>query len=195
MIKGNIDKRYGKMMFTAMKDCGRTRRIMMDAMQVSSKTIYNWENGYSYPNVKQMSEWFDILGADMNLYYNIFFCSDRMQGSSSMSDNEIRRKLHEQIDSYTKRRRALLHFILCGKHGADIDSLINLTVCYLQTQWKDRIVQAALTLSNYRLNRERKEYPIEPNTDLLHATIQTCSESYISGQDGYNIKGSKKKGE
>lgn len=189
-MMGEIDKRYGKMMFTAMRDTGHKKRYMQDAMNVSGKTIYNWENGYSYPTIKQLAEWFDIIGADLIVYWNYYFNAD--QTESDADDKKIKRQLHDTIDQYTPRRRALLHFILCGKHGADMDGLINLTVCYLQTQWKDRIVQAAMILSNYRLNRELKKHPISPNCDLISKSIQSCSESYIAGKEGYRIKQSEK---
>lgn len=178
------DNRYGEMMIKAMNDAGKSRSYMARQMGVAPKTVYNWEVANYYPTVKQMDEWFDILHMDQQAYKNEVFRIDE----KGNDNKQITKDLHNAIDSYTPRRRSLLHFILCGKHGADIDTILNLFVAYLQTLWKDRIVQSALALSNYRLNKEKKNYDVVPNCDLISKSILACSESYINGQEGYKIK-------
>jgi transcriptional regulator with XRE-family HTH domain len=180
-----MDKRYGKMMQFAREETGRSRNFMADSLDVTTKTIWSWENGYSYPNAKQLFDWFKVLGSDIQIYMNCYFTTDGKHEVSN--DKEITKELHKMIDSYKPRRRELLHYILCGKHGADMDALMNLEVAYLQTTWKDRIVQSAMILSNYRMNKERRQQKVEPNTDLISESIKSCAESYINDRAGYSI--------
>lgn len=179
-----MDKKIAKMLIASREDVGKTRQYMIDSMQISSKTLWNWENSLSYPNAKQLFEWFDILNVDIQQYINHYYSNDECY---AMDDKQIKKDLHREIDYSTSRRRKLLHFILCSKHSGDMDGFLNLMVAYLQTQWKDRIAQSALIMTNYRLNREKKVHPVTPNVNLVDKSIKSCSESYMQGKEGYKL--------
>ena len=177
-------EKIAKMLIASREDVGKSRKFMCDTMNITTKTLWNWENGYSYPTALQLFEWFDILNVDINLYINHYYTNDEYIATG---DKEIKKELHKEIDNATPRRRQLLHYILCQQHSGDMDGFLNVMVAYLQTQWKDRIAQSALIMTNYRLNKENKKCTVEPNVTLVDRSIKKCSESYMQGTDGYRL--------
>lgn len=179
--------KYGAIMMQAREDSGYSRDYVAEKLDVTYKTVWSWENNASEPQISQFFEYFKVIGINVKSYINKFMNYDDIK-NDEQSEKKITDELHKEIESYTKRRKSLLHFILIGQHGADIDAELNKEVAHLQTKLQGRVTNTVLELSNYRLNKTGKQYPIYPNTELVHNASIEAAKAIIEGRDGYIIE-------
>ncbi len=79
--------------------------------------------------------------------------------------------------------------MLDADHGTDVDAFLNLCICYLFTDLKDKITQAALIKTNYDLSHNWSEGKgIQPDGELVRKAILSASEAYRKGLKKYNLK-------
>lgn len=178
---------YGEMMKEARESANVSREYIADKMNTTYKTVWNWENGFIEPRIGQFFDFFTVCGVNVMTYLNHYMNNDDMDGYEDMSEKQVTSELHAEIDTYTYRRKCLLHFILKGKHGANLDAQLNKEVAHLQSGMQARIIDNVLELSNYRLSKSNKQFPIIPNTKLMHIASLEASKAYIEGKEAYTI--------
>lgn len=180
--------KYGGIMLQARTDSGKSRDYVAEKMGITYKTVWSWENSISEPQISQFFEFFNVIGINVKSYINKCLNYDDIRDYTSADEAQITADLHKEIDSYTYRRKSLLHFILLGSHGADMDAELNKEVAHLQTDWHGRVTNTVLELSNYRLGKSKKEFPVYPNTELVHNASIQASKCIIEGRDGYIVE-------
>lgn len=83
----------------------------------------------------------------------------------------------------------MLYNIIYADHGTDVEAFLNLCICYLFTDLKDKISQAALIKTNYELSHNWSEGKgIQPDSELIKKAIISASQAYRKGLKKYNIK-------
>lgn len=60
-MKMETDKRSASIFSLSREMAGLSQEYIALEMEVSRKTVWSWENGFSYPSMKQLFEWFKIL--------------------------------------------------------------------------------------------------------------------------------------
>lgn len=179
-------KKVWEMMIQAREISGVSRQQVADRMNVSYKTVWNWENRKYEISAGQLFDYFEAIGIDIKSSINSHFNNDNIVGYD-LSEKQIKDELCTEIRSYTIRMASMLHFILKGKHGANIEALLNSILTHLMTNLSGRCMNVVLQLTNYRLHKSDKDFGIKPNTRLVHEASIKASKSIIEGKNGYVI--------
>lgn len=187
-----MDKeRFAHMLWKSRTDVGMSQEYMAEQVGVSKKTIWNWENGVSVPDLYQGIQWFNALNTNpMKYYYGYVF--EELDGiDCTITDNEVDIALEKVLSVLTATEKRRLLFLLYGQHGSSPDAILNLVNAYLQCPIKDRIIQAATTLTTYRLEESMNAIVcpnnIKPNVETLDKAIVACANSVMNGGDGYSL--------
>ena len=70
MSNYELDNHIADVLKKSRNDAGKTQEYLSEQLEVSRKTIENWENGSVSPSIKQFTKWFRVLGLDMVRYMN-----------------------------------------------------------------------------------------------------------------------------
>lgn len=177
--------RLAYMFRSAREDAGKSQDYMAKALNVSKKTVQNWESGYSSPSQLHGFQWFYALGVSPFPYYlKLFYPSDY-----GMDDEGIEKELINVIHDMPPRAKANLLYILKGKHGSVPASVLDMVVAHLHVPLKDRLIVASTILNNYRLEEARKKLINEgeamPDIDRLSRAIVNATEAVILNNKEY----------
>lgn len=188
------DKRSADIFRRGRELAGMSKEDVALEIGVSRKTIWSWENGFSYPTMKQLFEWFKSLQLNPYPYlYSYYqdvdippYCEDVTQ---SLAISDKRRCVRDFVSYSDERTIDMLYNIIYAEHGTDVDAFLNLCICYLFTDLKDKITQAALIKTNYELSHNKNEGKgIQPDGELVRKAILSASEAYQNGLKKYNLK-------
>ena len=188
------DKRSANIFSLSREMSGLSQEYIALEMEVSRKTIWSWENGFSYPNMKQLFEWFKILNENPYPYlYSYFADIDIPKGcddvTQSMDISDKKRCLRDFVTYAGDRTVDMLYNIIYAEHGTNVEAFLNLCICYLFTDLKDKISQAALIKTNYELSHNWSEGKgIQPDSELVKKAIISASKAYRKGLKKYNLK-------
>lgn len=161
---------------------------------VSRKTVWSWENGFSYPNFKQLFDWFKTLQINPFPYLYAYYADiDVPQNCENIAQalpiSGKRRCVMDFVSYADNRLIEMLYEILYGDHGSDVNAFLNLCLEYLQCDPKDKITQAALIKTNHDLSKNKNNnIGIQPDAELVRKAIISASEAYMKGLKKYNIK-------
>lgn len=188
------DKRSADIFRRGRELAGMSKEDVALELGISRKTLWSWENGYSYPTMKQMFDWFKALQLNPYPYLYSYYqdrdipveCQDVTQ---SLKISDKRRCLRDFVSYADERTIDLMYNMIYAEHGTDVDAFLNLCICYLFTDLKDKITQAALIKTNYDLSHNgNNETGIQPDGELVRQAIISASEAYKKGLKKYNLK-------
>lgn len=162
---------------------------MAEMLNVSKKTVQNWEAGDSFPNFKKAVEWFSVLGVPMYPYLMDALYADQMGKIKSDDPESVKNALHVLIDELDDFRSKELLFCLKGGHGSSPTGTIDLSALYLSLPLTARVSIASSALMSYEL--ESASGRVKSNdTDLvrletLKRYVDTAKRAVINGKSSY----------
>lgn len=184
-------RKFSDIWMRSRADAGVSQEYLANEIDVSRKTVQNWERGISSPTFFQGTEWFRVLGLNPIPYYLEYLFPDSMKNVGTEEDEKkITEALLELINSLPKDGKRRLLYLLYGDHGSSPNSVLNLLNAHLQTPMSDRIMHANMILSNYELEAEMNNLSrpdhIQPDTELLHKSISCAKTAVLNNQSGYS---------
>ena len=146
------EKRFARIWASSRSDAGKTQEFMANGLGVSRKTIQNWENGVTAPDLFMGSEWFHILGRNPLPYYLSFLFPDLFSSISPEDNDEtIDEALMFLMKNMNGTEKRELLYLMAGQHGSPWYSLLQLFTAHCHTSLRARVAAARLILDSYEL--------------------------------------------
>lgn len=161
---------------------------MAKAMNVSVKTVQNWEAGITCPSQTQTFDWFVKLGVQPLPYYLDYLYPNLKKITADSSTEDIDKALCEVIKQLSLPMKQRMLYILSGKHGSSVAALLELTAAYLALPLHGRIVITDIVLSKYKLEGMSNDLhtdAIPPDIDLIIKAVERATSSMLQGKDSY----------
>lgn len=169
----------------------RSQEYMAFELQVTRRTILNWENGVSEPTVSQAIEWFKLV--DKNPIPYLLQCTykDMDKISHRDKDSKILTSLMQIINDLPAEGVRQLMYLFFGNHGSSPRAVLQMITAHLQTPLKDRIAHGQLVATNYEIarltgNLSRPEH-IQPDLDCLNAAIVSAKKAVERNAKEYGL--------
>ena len=146
------EKRFAQIWVESRAAAGKTQDFMAKGLGVSKKTIQNWENGVTAPDLFMGSEWFRVLGINPLPYYLSFLFPSLFEEPASDDEDEVMNQALTAIirNSTTAEKRQLL-FLITGKHGSSWYSLLQMFTAHCHTSMKTRVNVSRIVLDSYEI--------------------------------------------
>lgn len=184
------ENRFAQIWRTSRVEAGKTQEFMAKGLGVSKKTIQNWENGITAPDLFMGSEWFRVLGINPLPYYLSFIFPDMFSDiSPNDSDGAIEQALILLIRNSTAVEKRELLYLMAGQHGSSWYSLLQMFTAHCHTSMKSRIGVARNILENYEIESATGQLVctenIQPDIEMLRNAIEEGKKSVMAGNTGY----------
>lgn len=187
-----LAEKIAKILRRSRYERGKSQEHMAMGIGVSKKTIQNWENGTSFPNILQVEEWFRLL--DMNplqFYLEYMLPHTAANNESQDTDEEIAQNLQMLIEQVPTLGKRILLYLLSGKHGSSPYAVLQMLAAHLQVPLKDRVLNAGIILQNYEMERELKKLvcpkEVQPDLKFLSNAVYTGKSSVQRHDNSYFI--------
>lgn len=168
----------------------RTQEWMAKELDITRKTVQNWESGVSSPSFFQSLEWFRVLNINPFSYYLSLIHPYELNIKPGDSDEKVEKAFETLIkDISIDDKRALL-YLYYGDHGSNPYSVIQLMLAHLHLPILPRVDNAHAALHKYEIYKAMDELickdNIQPNVEELKKAIARAEKSAISKEYGYN---------
>ena len=183
-------KRFSKIWARSRADVGKTREYMAKGLGISKKTVQNWENGVTAPDLFMGSEWFHVLGINPVPYYLSFIFPKLFDGIVPEDEDEvISQALMDLVKNSTAKEKRQLLFLMAGQHGSSWYSLLQLFTAHCHTSMRTRANVARMVLDNYEIEEATGTLVcpenVRPDIALLQNAVEEGKRSAINGCSGY----------
>lgn len=188
-MKDNSARKFSDIFLRSRYDAGKTQAYMAKAMDVSIKTVQNWESGITCPSQTQTFDWFVKLGVQPLPYYLDYLYPDLKKMSADSPVADIDKALCEVIEQLSLPMKQRLLYILSGKHGSSVAALLELTAVYLALPLHGRIVVTDIVLSKFKLDGMSNDLhtadTMPPDIDLIVKAVERATSAMLDGKDNY----------
>ena len=184
MNKLEVSDRFAAMFQRARAESGKSQEYVAKSLGVTRKTIQNWEQGYSFPNLAQTFEYFYVLELQPFPYF-----LETLYPSTQKSAADIDLALNDAIKTLRDEEKLKLLYLLCGKHGSSPVCMLDLLTAHLQCPLRDRVNIAQSVLTNFEIATAKRnilQANIEPNIPRLKKGIECGKESVLNGKESYS---------
>jgi len=187
-------KRFARLWTDSRTKSGKTQEFMAKGLGVSKRTIQNWENGVTSPDLLMCSEWFRILGLNPLPYFLAFLFPDLFDSIDNETEEAaIDAALNTLIKDAPLTEKKQLLYLMAGRHGSSWYALLQMFTAHCHTSLHSRANAARLIYDNYMME-EKTNYlvctdNIKPDTALLKKSIENAMDSVGKHQIGYSNMG------
>lgn len=176
-------------------ESGKSQEYMAMGIGVSKKTIQNWENGTSFPNLLQAEEWFRLLSINPLQFYLEIMLPNLSRGASiSPYENadDVNEKLQVLLDQLPLQSKLILLYLLSGKHGSSPYGVLQMLAAHLQVPLRDRVLHASIIVQNYEMESKLGELvlptDVQPDLAYLNNCVLTGKTSVEKRDSTYYFK-------
>lgn len=153
------------------KNAGLSRSKLAALIDVSERTIANWENGVSKPDADHFLDVF--YACNQHLISVMRTMNSEQMFGGDISPEEIRQRLIAMIRSETtdEMNRELL-YNLSADHGSDAAAQLHMCTAYNHLPREDRYDICGTVIDRYELRKDqgrliRTEYAVKPDIEYL----------------------------
>lgn len=191
-------KRFTKIWTESRADAKKTQAYMAEGLGVSKKTIQNWENGVSSPDLFSGSEWFRLLGLNPLPYYLAYLFPELFDGIvPDDEDDTIEEALMLLIQNSTPVEKRQLLYLMAGRHGSSWYSILQMFTAHCHTGLKSRVNAARLILENYEMDKQTGKLVcpdnIQPDLTMLENAVEEGKRAVLKSYSGYTNVGAANK--
>lgn len=167
-------------------DAGVSQEYMAEELEVSRKTIQNWEKGYGEPKLSQIMDWFRALGVNPIPALLSYAHPDSFDLAD---DRAVDAALSELVAELPKEEKLAILYLFYGDHGSSPSSIIQLIMAHLHNPLKDRIAVASNIVTTYEINKRAgnligEGYPL-PSVPMLGRAIEAAIVAVSENKSGY----------
>lgn len=184
----NSARKFSEVFLRSRYDAGKTQAFMAKAMNVSVKTVQNWETGVTCPSQTETFDWFIKLGVQPLPYYLDYLYPDLKEITADSPAEDIDNALREVTEQLSLPMKQRMLYILSGKHGSSVAALLELTAAYLALPLHGRIVITDIVLSKYKLDGMSNDLhtdAIPPDIDLIVKAVERATSAMLDGKENY----------
>lgn len=194
MNKLNSIKRVAQMLKVSRYRSELSQEQIAKLLNVSKKTVQNWEAGITCPSFIQVFDWLNATNQPPYPYMMAYLHTSQIAVPDVTAEGEaIKKALHTQIDSINEHSHKKLLYCLTGKHGSSPDGALDAFTCFLHLPLIARISMAEAVCTNYELAEATGKIvcpdSVKPNTELLKALIRSAKQAVKDGRETYIFGG------
>ena len=183
-------KRFAQVWSLSRQDAGRTQEEMAKGLGISKKTVQNWENGVTFPDLYTGCEWFRVLGMNPLPYYLAYLFPDFFDGIDPEDEDEtIGEALNFLVQNLSAREKRELLYLMAGRHGSPWYSILQLFTAHCHLSMKSRVAVANQVLQSYEMEQELNELVcprnVAPDITLLKDSVEQAKKSVLKRTKGY----------
>ena len=187
-------KRFSKIWWKSRADAGSSQEFMAIGLNVSKKTIQNWEKGLSSPSLFQGLEWFRIIALNpMDYFFSFLYPVEYDNISPLDTDEKIEEALFLLLKNSPAIEKRQLLFLISGRHGSSWFSLLQMFTAHCHTSMQSRVSAARVILENYEIEKNRGNLVcpdnIQPDIDVLKDAVKEGKRAAEKGHRGYVFTG------
>lgn len=172
-------------------DAGYTQEDLAEELDISRRTVSDWETGKSSPDMFQVLEGFRFMHQDPMSYYYQYIYPD-YRNVDHDQDKIITHQLLHLIPQLPITLRREILFVLYGGHGSSAVAVINLMTAHLHTTLRCRLIPANIIYDDYLIEQALDNLicpdNIHPNVDLLANAIRQAEASVYKDDDHYTTE-------
>jgi len=171
--------------------CGKTREFMGKALNVSDKTIQNWENGFTAPDVISAIDWFKVLGLNPLPYFISYLNPNLFDpDKADDADNQVvEDTLNDLVNHLNIEEKRQLLFLMAGQHGSSFHSQLQMFTAHAHTSMQSRVGVSRTILANYNMeaatDRLVCKKDVGPDLELLEKAVDAGYQAVLDGRNGY----------
>lgn len=181
--------RFGEMHLQARIKANKSREFMAYELNISQKTVHNWETGTTSPTFFQSLEWFRALNINPFPIYLSYLYPSTLPYKERFDDCEIDAAFDSLVQNLSKKDKRALLFLFYGSHGSDPRSVLHMALMHLHSSMETRIVNAESTIAAWEvdqlLNKTVCDKNIQPNTEKVRTSIENAKASLLIHESRY----------
>lgn len=170
--KRNEMYNLGDMLYAARTDAQLSQESIAELLDVSKKTISNWESGISLPNLYQTMKWFEVINKDISVYYYKYLVKE----NHSVEDILIKAIKNLSIEEQQK-----ILFLIIGSHESSVSGVIDIVTAYLHIDKRSKLLLAQQVIDAYNnslyCDTVNCKSDIMPNIELISEVIEECKNN------------------
>lgn len=168
-----------------------SQKEMAQKLNVSERTIQNWESGYSEPLFSQLFEWFEVLDIQPQPYLlTLLYQNEFMKDEIEFTDSDVDNTLIALLPGMSMQTKRELLYLFYGSHGSSPTSVLNMVTAHLHTQLRHRINVSEQIITNYEIAESMNEIiepdHVRPDMNKLKNATQKAKEAILHKKDSYN---------
>lgn len=183
-------ERFVKLLMKSRQKSGVSQERLADELNVSRRTIQNWETGKSCPTIFQLMEWFRVLKENPVPYYmELLFPREFANLSPEDSDERISKAAETLFSSLSDYEKRQFLYLLHAEHGSSPYAVLQMVTADLHCDLKSRVGAARIILENFEMCEKRNELVgkehVMPDLNALEEAIERGKIAASKGDEGY----------
>ena len=183
-------ERFVNILVKSRQKAGVSQERLADELNVSRRTIQNWETGKSCPTVFQFMEWFRALKENPVSYYlELLFPREFSDICPDDSDERISQALEMIFSSLSDFEKRQFLYLFHSEHGSSPYAVLQMIIAHLHCDLKSRVAVARVILENFEMCEMRDELVgkehVMPDMNGLVEAIERGKIAASKGDDGY----------
>lgn len=184
-----IDERIATLLKDSREKAGISQEIMARKLDVSRKTVQNWESALSCPNVKHLIKWFDVVDVPIYPYMLSIKHPEFEALNANSSDAEIKNALLSAIKDMNISQMRQSFFEMFGAHGTAPAGMGEVKTAYLHLPMYVKVGIAEIICTQFEIAQARGELVkpdhIMPDVEALRKYISAAKNAVIEGKETY----------
>lgn len=183
-------KRFAQVWSVSRQDAGKTQEEMAKGLGISKKTVQNWENGVTFPDLFTGCEWFRVLGMNPLPYYLAYLFPEFFDSiDPEDGDETIGEALDFLVQNLTAKEKREMLYLMAGRHGSPWYSLLQLFTAHCHLSLRSRVAVATQVLETYELEQSLGELVctrnVAPDVTILRDSVEQAKKAVVSRTKGY----------
>ena len=172
-------------------EAGKSQEFMAYELDVSRRTVQNWESAVSEPTIGQAIDWFKLCGKNPIPYILQYAYPNTDRISEKDSDEKLRAALLDLVKEMPPEAVRQIMYLFFGDHGSSPRAVMQLVTAHLQTPMKDRLTQAEVITKNYEIAKKKgtvaRPNHIQPDVEYLRKAIATAEAAVLENAEEYSV--------
>lgn len=164
-----------------------SQQFIADLLNVSRKTVGNWESGLTSPTVTQVIEWFSILGeSPLPVFLTYMYPESKHTAASCYHTMQT---IFDRFKHFTSEGLEMLMFISSGNYGSSPHAVLNLWTAYCHLPLSSRVNLCNAILQQYELSTVYGNLSLPdvvlPDISSVEAARDKAIQAVKNGKGGY----------
>lgn len=184
-----VEERISQILRDSRAKAGVSQDFIAQKLNVSKKSVQNWEFGNSIPNAKTILKWFDAVDLPIYPYLYKLTHPELSALNANSTDEDVRSALLSIIKDMDMKQLRQHFFEMFGEHGTAPAGMGEVKTAYLHLPMYVKIGIAEIICTQFEIAEARGELvqpeTIMPDKDALKAYIAKAKEAVIKGKETY----------